>query len=75
MLRRGFLAGLTILPALPLVVHAAKAELNIGIYPGTGKADILMGDFRAYAMPFAQALGEAMGAKPRLTRFAASRAP
>ncbi|MDP1644032.1 MAG: hypothetical protein Q8K35_06200 [Thiobacillus sp.] len=69
MRRRSFLARLTILPALPLVAHAAKAELNIGIYPGTGKADILMGDFRAYAMPFAQALGAALDAKPRLTLF------
>lgn len=69
MRRRSFLAGLTILPALPLVVNAAGRDLRIGIYPGTGKADILMGDFRAYAMPFAQALGSAIGATPKLTLF------
>ena len=69
MRRRSFLAGLTILPALPLVAHAAGGDLRIGIYPGTGKADILMGDFRAYAMPFAQALGAALGATPKLTLF------
>ncbi len=69
MRRRSFLAGLTVLPALPLAAHAAQGDLNIGIYPGTGKADILMGDFRAYAMPFAQALGSAVGAKPKLTLF------
>ena len=69
MRRRSFLAGLTVLPALPLVAHAAKGNLSIGIYPGTGKADILMGDFRAYAMPFAQALGAALDAKPKLTLF------
>ncbi|MBU1222650.1 MAG: phosphate/phosphite/phosphonate ABC transporter substrate-binding protein [Gammaproteobacteria bacterium] len=69
MRRRSFLAGLTILPALPLVAHAAKGTLNIGIYPGTGKADIVMGDFRAYAMPFAQALGAAVNAQPKLTLF------
>jgi ABC-type phosphate/phosphonate transport system substrate-binding protein len=69
MRRRSFLAGLTILPALPLVAHAAGRDLRIGIYPGTGKADILMGDFRAYAMPFAQALGAALGATPKLTLF------
>jgi hypothetical protein len=69
MRRRSFLAGLTVLPALPLVAHAAPGDLNIGIYPGTGKADVLMGDFRAHAMPFAQALGAALGAKPKLTLF------
>lgn len=69
MRRRSFLAGLSVLPALPLAAHAAQGDLNIGIYPGTGKADILMADFRAYAMPFAQALGSAVGAKPKLTLF------
>ena len=69
MRRRSFLAGLTILPALPLAAHAAAGDLNIGIYPGTGKADILMGDFRTHAMPFAQALGASIGAKPKLTLF------
>lgn len=67
--RRSFLAGLALLPALPLVAHAQSRSLNIGIYPGTGKADIVMGDFRAYAMPFAQALGSAIGAQPKLTLF------
>lgn len=67
--RRSFLAGLAVLPALPLVAHAAKPSLNIGIYPGTGKADILMGDFRAYAMPFAEVLGAAVDAQPKLTLF------
>lgn len=69
MRRRSFLAGLAVLPALPLVAHAAKGDLSIGIYPGTGKADIVMGDFRAYAMPFAQALGASLGATPKLTLF------
>lgn len=69
MRRRSFLAGLTILPALPLVAHAADGDLSIGIYPGTGKADIVMGDFRAYAMPFAQALATVQGGKPKLTLF------
>lgn len=69
MRRRRFLAGLAVLPALPWAAHAAEGDLNIGIYPGTGKADILMADFRTYAMPFAQALGAAVGAKPKLTLF------
>jgi hypothetical protein len=67
--RRRFLAGLALLPALPLAAHAAGRELSIGIYPGTGKADILTGDFRAYATPFAQSLGAAVGAQPGLTLF------
>jgi hypothetical protein len=57
------------LPALPLAAHAAKGALSIGIYPGTGKADIVVGDFRAYALPFAQALGAAVDAQPKLTLF------
>lgn len=67
--RRSFLASLAILPALPFAAHAQARSLNIGIYPGTGKADIVMGDFRAYAMPFAQALGGAVNAQPKLTLF------
>ena len=69
MQRRRFLAGLTLLPAFPLAARAAKADLSIGIYPGTGKADILMGDFRTYAMPFAQALAATFGARPKLMLF------
>jgi ABC-type phosphate/phosphonate transport system substrate-binding protein len=67
--RRSFLAGLALLPALPLVAHAARSHLSIGVYPGTGKADILMGDFRAHAMPFADALAGSIGARPKLTLF------
>ena len=67
--RRRFLAGLALLPALPLLAHAGEAELTIGIYPGTGKADIFMDEFREAAMPFAQALGASLGIEPRLTLF------
>lgn len=67
--RRRFLTGLALLPALPMAAHAARAELSIGIYPGTGKADILTGDFRALATPFAQSLGTALGRSPRLMLF------
>jgi ABC-type phosphate/phosphonate transport system substrate-binding protein len=69
MQRRRFLAGLMALPALPLVAHAAPRDLSIGIYPGTGKADIVMGDFRAYATPFGQALAASLGGRPKLTLF------
>ena len=67
--RRGFLAGLTLLPALPFVAYAGEGSLSIGIYPGTGKADVFMDDFRTAAMPFAQALGASLGLKPNLTLF------
>lgn len=70
MQRRQFLAGLALLPAVPFVAHAAEgSELTIGIYPGTGKADIFMDEFRAAAMPFAQALGATLGREPKLTLF------
>lgn len=67
--RRQVLAALALLPAFPLPARAARKELNIGIYPGTGKADVLMGDFRAWASPFAQSLGTSVGADGRLTLF------
>ena len=67
--RRGFLAGLTLLPAWPLMAHAGDSTLSIGIYPGTGKADVFMDDFRTAAMPFARALGASLGLKPNLTLF------
>lgn len=67
--RRDFLAGLTLVPALPLVAFAGEGTLSIGIYPGTGKADTFMDDFRAAAMPFARALGAALGLRPNLTLF------
>ncbi|MFH1818330.1 MAG: PhnD/SsuA/transferrin family substrate-binding protein [Pseudomonadota bacterium] len=67
--RRGFLAGLTLLPAWPLMAYAGDSALSIGIYPGTGKADVFMDDFRTAAMPFARALGASLGLKPNLMLF------
>ncbi len=69
MKRRAFLAGLTLLPALPLVSYASVPELSIGIYPGTGTADMFRDDFRAVAKPFAQALAAAVGREPSLTMY------
>lgn len=69
MQRRRFLAGLTLLPLMPVAAHAAKAELTIGVYPGTGKADIVLGDFKTFAMPFAQSLGAAVSLKPQLILY------
>lgn len=69
MQRRRFLAGLALLPALPLAAHAGKSELSLGVYPGTGKADILAADFRALAIAFAQALGAALGSSANVMLF------
>lgn len=69
MLRRSFLAGLLALPVLPHLAWAARQALSIGIYPGTGKADIPIEDFRSLAMPFARALGNSVGANSTLVLF------
>ena len=69
MQRRQFLAGLTLLPALPIMAYADDSKLSIGIYPGTGKADVFMDDFREAAMPFALALAASLDRKPGLTLF------
>lgn len=70
MLRRRFLASLLALPALPRAAWAARRrELSIGIYPGTGKADIPIEDFRSLARPFANALGDSIGANGTLMLF------
>lgn len=66
--RRQFLTGLALLPGMPLLAHADD-KLNIGIYPGTGKADIFIEDFRAAAMPFATAISAALDRQPGLTLF------
>ena len=69
MQRRQFLAGLTLLPTIPLLAYAEESKLSIGIYPGTGKADIFMNDFREAAMPFALAVSAALDRQPGLTLF------
>jgi ABC-type phosphate/phosphonate transport system substrate-binding protein len=69
MKRRVFLSGLTLLPALPLMAHAGELDLSIGIYPGTGTADMFREDFRAVTKPFANALAGALGREPSLTMF------
>jgi ABC-type phosphate/phosphonate transport system substrate-binding protein len=69
MKRRAFLAGLTLLSALPLLAHAGTPDLSVGIYPGTGTADMFRDDFRTLAKPFANALAGALGRKPSLTMF------
>lgn len=67
--RRTFLSGLTLLAALPLTARAQEKVLTIGIYPGTGKADIPTYEFVEAAKPFAQALAAPFGLEPRLVLF------
>lgn len=67
--RRAFLSGLTLLAALPLAARAQEKLLTIGIYPGTGKADIPTYEFVDAAKPFAQALAAPLGLEPRLVLF------
>lgn len=67
--RRGFLAGLAVLPALPLLAHAGVETLRIGIFPGTGTSDMLREDMRAATRPFAQVVAGAVGRQLSLTIF------
>ena len=72
MKRRSFLTGLTLIPALsllPLKAYSDDSELSIGVYPGTGTADLPLEELRAAIMPFAQALAASMGLEPKLTMF------
>lgn len=67
--RRDFLAGLALMPVLPLIAHASDMDLSIGIFPGTGTADMLRADLRASTMGFVKTLASAVGRQPRLTMF------
>lgn len=69
MVRRYFLASVMFLLALPSIGQAEENELSVGIYPGTGTAEMLMADFRAATLPFAQTLADSLGLVPRLTMF------
>lgn len=69
MKRRDFLAGLALIPALPLFAHAAGESLRIGIFPGTGTSDMLPEELRAATRSFAKAVAGALGREPSLTIF------
>ena len=69
MKRREFLAGLVVLPALPLRAHASGESLRIGIFPGTGTSDMLREDLRAATRSFAKAIAGAVGRQPSLMIF------
>lgn len=71
MKRRDFLAGLAVLPALPMLAHASGESLRIGIFPGTGTADMLREELRAANGSFAKAVANALGRQPSLTIFTA----
>lgn len=72
MKRRNFLIGLTLISALsllPLTSYARESELTIGIFPGTGTADLPLEELQAGIAPFIQALTTTVGLKPKLTIF------
>jgi len=71
MKRRNFLAGLTLvsLTLLPTMAQANDSDLTIGIYPGTGTADLPLDELKAAIGPFVQALAGAVGLEPKLTMF------
>lgn len=66
---RTCLAGLFLALATHATAHAAEATLTIGIFPGTGTADMLRSDFRAMATPFADELAKSVGKKASLTMY------
>lgn len=71
MKRREFLAGMALFPAVSLLAHASGETLRIGIFPGTGTADMLREELRAANKSFARAVAGALGREPSLTIFTA----
>ena len=71
MKRRNFLASLTLvsLTLLPMMGQASDSDLTIGIYPGTGTADLPLDELKAAIGPFVQALAGTVGLEPKLTMF------
>ena len=67
MQRRDFLKGLA-LASLP-ITGRADDTMTLGIYPGTGKADINLYEFRDAAMPFARTIAAAVGQDVSLVLF------
>lgn len=66
---RNSLACLVLALAFPGFAYAADKSLSIGIFPGTGTAEMLRADFRPMAMPFAEELASALDRKPQLTMY------
>ena len=66
---RNYLAGLVFVLSAPCVAQAAESTLTIGIFPGTGTADMLRADFRAMATPFAEELAKSLNKKASLTMY------
>lgn len=68
---RNFLASLILIPALllPSIAASDEAGLSIGIFPGTGTADLPLNELQIGMAPFTQALAGALGVKPKLTIF------
>ncbi len=70
---RSSLVSLALVLVLPGFSHAAES-LSIGIFPGTGTAEMLRSDFRPMATPFAQELAKAVDRTPQLTMYRSLRA-
>ena len=66
---RSYLVILGLAVALPTPSLAADRILSIGIFPGTGTAEMLRADFRPLAAPFADELAKALGRKAQLTMY------
>ena len=69
--RRSFLTGLSLAPLafLPTWAYAEESDLSIGVFPGTGTADLPLDELKAAIGPFAQSLASTMGMEPKLTMF------
>ena len=66
---RSYLTSLTLALVFPCSSFAAESTLSIGVFPGTGTADMLRADFRAMATPFADELAKSVGKKAQLTMY------
>ena len=64
----------SVLAALVYSGAVAAESLSIGIFPGTGTAEMLRSDFRPMAAPFVDELAKALDRTPQLTMYRSLRA-
>ena len=69
MKRFSAIASLVVTLVFPWLSYAESSTLTIGVFPGTGTADMLRADFRAMATPFSDELAKSVGKKSRLTMY------
>lgn len=69
--RRSFLTGLSLAPLalLPTWAYADESNLTVGVFPGTGTAELPLAELKAAIGPFAQALASSLEMEPKLTMF------